>query len=265
MGDGREGWSELAALYDRTRALPGDGEHEVPLAVARRLAALGARRVLDLGCGTGRFALPLARTGLAVVGADRSSEMLAVLVGKRGDATLDVVRCDAAALPFRRAFDAVVFSHFLHLAPPMETLARELGRALRPRAHVVVVETNSGPRPATLRVTAIAKTLLEGRFEPWPQGDDSRDRTLLRELLAHLGGEEIDVATLGEWPHTTSLREVLDEVRRRVWWTFRVHTAEACARAADEAERRLVAEGADLDARVDEPAVVRLLVGRLRG
>ncbi len=263
MTDGRSGWDEMAADYDRTRALPGDGEHVVPLAVARRLAALGARRVLDLGCGTGRFAIPLARTGLAVVGADRSPEMLAMLLAKRGDAPLAVVRCDAEALPFARAFDAVVFSHFLHLAPPPDALARELRRVLVADAHVVVVDTTAGPRPATVRVLQHVIPQLVGSFEPWPTGDDSRDRRLLGDLLGRLGGVDIDVVPIDSYPQTTSLRECLANVRGRVWWTFHRHDAAACARAADVAEGRLVAEGADLDARVDEPVVVRLLVARL--
>lgn len=42
-----------------------------------RLAATGP--VLELGVGTGRLALPLAKTGLRVVGLDASSEMLSML------------------------------------------------------------------------------------------------------------------------------------------------------------------------------------------
>jgi SAM-dependent methyltransferase len=265
MSDGRAGWNEMAAGYDRTRALPGDGEHVVPLAVARKLAALGAGRVLDLGCGTGRFAIPLARTGLRVVGADRSPEMLSMLLAKRADAPLAVVRCDAEALPFARAFDAVVFSHFLHLVPSLETLGRELRRVLVPTAHVVVVDTSSGPRPASARVIELVRMQLDGTYERWPSGDESRDRSLLRKLLGHVGGDEVEVVPIDVYPATMSLREALDDVRARKWWTFRLREAAECARAADCAERQLVAEGADLDARVDEPVVVRLLVGRLRG
>jgi SAM-dependent methyltransferase len=264
MNDGRAGWSEMAAGYDRTRALPGDGEHVVPLALGRKLAELGVGRVLDLGCGTGRFAIPLARTGLRVVGADRSPEMLSMLLGKRADAPLAVVRCDAESLPFRRAFDAVVFSHFLHLAPPLETFSRELRRVLAPSAHVVVVDTSAGPRPATIRVLQHVMPMLVGDFKPWPTGDDSRDRRLLRALLASLGGDEIELFPVDSYPHTVSLRECLADVRNRTWWTFHRHDAAACARAADVAEERLLAESADLDARVDEPVVVRILVGRLR-
>jgi SAM-dependent methyltransferase len=53
-------------------ALPAEPE----LAVTLRYAS-GRPRVLDLGCGTGRIADPLAQAGHAVVAVDESAEMLA--------------------------------------------------------------------------------------------------------------------------------------------------------------------------------------------
>jgi ubiquinone/menaquinone biosynthesis C-methylase UbiE len=263
MRDGRAGWNEIAAVYDRTRAFPGDGERAVPAEIARTLRALGAARILDLGCGTGRYALPLARSGLRVVGADRSAEMLEVLQRKRADERLAIVRCDAEALPFRRAFDAVLFAHFLHLVPSIETLAGQLGRVLLPGAHLVLVDTSTGRSPAELRVLALVMPELGVPFAPWPAGDDSRGRRLLRELMGHLGAQETSVGETLSFPATRSLREALADVRARTWWTCRVHPEDAVLRAADAAERRLLAEGADLDDRHDAPVEVRLVLGRL--
>ncbi len=48
------------------------------------------RTVLDLGCGTGNHALPLAERGYAVTGVDRSSEMLAIARTKADAAGADV-------------------------------------------------------------------------------------------------------------------------------------------------------------------------------
>lgn len=263
MRDGRAGWDEMAAIYDSTRAFPGDGESVVPAEVARTLRALGATRVLDLGCGTGRYALPLTRAGLGVVGADRSAEMLDVLERKRAGTRVAVVRCDAEALPFRRAFDAVLFAHFLHLVPSLAKLAEELRRALLPGAHLVLVDTTTGRSPAELRVLALVMPQLGVDFKPWHSGDDSRGRRLLRELLGHLGGHETSAGPTLTFPAATTLRRTLDTVRSRTWWTCRVHPEDAVRRAADVAESRLVAEGADLDAPADDPVEVRLVVGRV--
>src|SRR5205814_1481574 len=50
------------------------GRRDVPL--WRRAAAKAGGRVLELGCGTGRISLPLARAGVDLVGIDRSAPML---------------------------------------------------------------------------------------------------------------------------------------------------------------------------------------------
>ena len=78
--------------------------------------ALVGARVLDLGCGTGRFALPMAeRLRFNVTGADASEGMLAQ--AKEKDVS-DVVRWDhqsADDLTYSaRSFDVVFMSHLLH-------------------------------------------------------------------------------------------------------------------------------------------------------
>jgi SAM-dependent methyltransferase len=60
---------EIAALYD---AVPFGADIPFYLDLAA-----GARRVLELGCGTGRLLLPLAEAGAQVVGMDASPAMLA--------------------------------------------------------------------------------------------------------------------------------------------------------------------------------------------
>lgn len=68
--------------------------------------------VLDLGCGTGSHAIPLAQRGYNVVGVDRSAEMLARAREKAnslalGD-TLSLHRCDIHQLDLQLQFDAVM-------------------------------------------------------------------------------------------------------------------------------------------------------------
>jgi SAM-dependent methyltransferase len=56
----------------------------------RRAAGGPVRRVLDLGCGTGNHALPLARRGYTVSGVDLSAEMLEVARRKAADAGVEL-------------------------------------------------------------------------------------------------------------------------------------------------------------------------------
>src|SRR5206468_5141617 len=72
--EGHEGWDEYAPFYDWENARTF-GRRDVPF--WRRLASSADGRVLELGCGTGRVSLPLARSGVRLVGVDRSAAMLA--------------------------------------------------------------------------------------------------------------------------------------------------------------------------------------------
>jgi SAM-dependent methyltransferase len=71
----------------------------------------GRGRVLELGVGTGRLALPLASRGVAVVGIDASAAMLARLQGKPGAERIDVRLGDMAEELPDGPF-AVVFAAF---------------------------------------------------------------------------------------------------------------------------------------------------------
>jgi len=100
--EGWEGWDQYAPFYDWENARTV-GRRDV--AFWRRVTAEARGPVLELGCGTGRVAIPLARAGVELVGIDRSAPMLARAV-KRGRAlakhepNISFVRGDIRALPF---------------------------------------------------------------------------------------------------------------------------------------------------------------------
>jgi SAM-dependent methyltransferase len=84
----------LARIYD---ALDPD---RTDLAAYLDLAGtLGASRVLDLGCGTGVFALLLADRGIDVVGVDPARASIDVAMAKPGGDRVRWIHGDATALP----------------------------------------------------------------------------------------------------------------------------------------------------------------------
>jgi SAM-dependent methyltransferase len=66
--------------------------------------------ILDIGCGTGRHAVELARAGYAVTGIDISAGMLreARAAAERGGVELELVEADATSFDLGRVFDAAV-------------------------------------------------------------------------------------------------------------------------------------------------------------
>ncbi len=84
----------LVAVYD---ALDGDrSDLDEYVAVAREV---GAQAVLDVGCGTGTFALRLAREGLTVTGVDPAAGSLRVAQSKPGAERVTWIHGDATRLP----------------------------------------------------------------------------------------------------------------------------------------------------------------------
>ena len=71
--------------------------------VIRALALKPGDRVLDLCCGTGRHAVPLARAGLEVTGLDMSEEYLELARSAAREAGVKVrfVQGDMREIPFR--------------------------------------------------------------------------------------------------------------------------------------------------------------------
>jgi SAM-dependent methyltransferase len=90
------------------------------LECARRwLDGSGGRDCLDLGCGAGRNALPLAALGYRVVGTDLAAPMLEAARGRIASDRLsvDLVRSPMTPLPFGdRTFDLIVAHGIWNLA-----------------------------------------------------------------------------------------------------------------------------------------------------
>src|SRR2546428_6035257 len=123
---GRISFDRVAAVYDETRGLP-----PTPMAKAIGVLAeeLQGKRVLEIGVGTGRYAVPLQKSGIEVIGVDIAPKMVARGLEK---GLRDVVFADGARLPFRDAtFDAVASNHVLHLVPDWRGVLGEAHRVLR--------------------------------------------------------------------------------------------------------------------------------------
>ncbi len=100
-----------------------------------RLGIPAGARVLDVACGTGNVAIPLARMGAAVTGVDIAPNLLAQARERAEAEGLQAVfdEGDAEALPYVDAsFDAVVTMFGAMFAPRPEVVASELARVLKP-------------------------------------------------------------------------------------------------------------------------------------
>lgn len=120
--EGWRGWDEYARFYDWENARTM-GRQDVGF--WRDFARREGGPVLELGCGTGRVTLPVARTGVPVVGVDRSAPMLEY--ARRRARRLAVaarprlVRADIRSLPFGSgSFSAIMAPYGI-----LQSLTRE--------------------------------------------------------------------------------------------------------------------------------------------
>jgi SAM-dependent methyltransferase len=112
------------------------GAYAADLPLWEELAARGDGPVLELGCGTGRVALHLARRGHTVVGLDRDPELLAALAERGNGLSLSTVEADARAFALDEPVALVLApTHLLQLLPDSdqrrESLA-SIAAALQP-------------------------------------------------------------------------------------------------------------------------------------
>lgn len=132
--------TDIPAAYDRAR---DHGPEALELwmdAVAAHMVGRSIQRILDLGCGTGRFSEGLAaRFNADVIGLDPSAKMLQIARDKQRDARVHYQRGRAEAIPLASASVDLVFMSmsFHHFDDPLAT-ARECRRVVRNDGTVVI-------------------------------------------------------------------------------------------------------------------------------
>jgi SAM-dependent methyltransferase len=131
-------------MSDAVEVETGAATGQLPFGAPELLAAVaGARRVLDLGCGSGRLTVALARAGAAVTGLDTSRERLEQARRRAGEGGVELELVEANMndpLPFGdESFDAATSRLVLMAAAdPADTL-RELRRVVVPDGRIATV------------------------------------------------------------------------------------------------------------------------------
>lgn len=143
-------FGRIARRYDlANHVLSGGADFLWRRRVARKVATLRPRRVLDLATGSGDLALAISRrlSDATIIGADFSPEMLAIA---RAKGLRETVVADALDLPFPDcAFDCVTVAFGLRNMADWSTALREMARVLVPHGHLLVLDF-SIPRPPLL-------------------------------------------------------------------------------------------------------------------
>lgn len=111
----------------------------------QRLPIPGGSRVLDVACGTGNTAIPLAKAGCIVTGVDIATNLLEQARARAAAEHLQVQfdEGDAEQLPYADdSFDAVTTMFGAMFAPRPEMVASEFARVLKPGGLLAMANWN---------------------------------------------------------------------------------------------------------------------------
>jgi ubiquinone/menaquinone biosynthesis C-methylase UbiE len=204
--------------YDAQRAHPPEVARQVGAAIAELVGPSG--RVLELGIGTGRIALPLAAAGCTVVGVDISAEMLDKLSHEPAvqEGRIELVHADICELPLTaREFDAVTAVHVLHLVPEWAKALTSAAAVMKPGGAVILGRDWVDPKSmAGSMQNAFRRAVID---QAGPQLKAPTGGKVIAETIVGLGfdpeyvGEHEVVAA--EWDITVSPAEFIAAVRRR--------------------------------------------------
>lgn len=173
-------FKDLAARYDAWYRTPlGAFAHALEEAAIFGLADVrSGERAIDIGCGTGIYALELARRGIRVVGLDASFEMIAIAREKFREAGLTGlwVCGSAEALPFRSASAdlALAVTSLCFVSEPDRAIA-EMRRLITPDGSVVLGELNRWSSWALVRrLKGLVADTIYNRAHFWSRRELAR-------------------------------------------------------------------------------------------
>jgi len=205
--EGYDRWSEI--YDDETNPLVMLEGPEL----ARALGEVRGLTVLDVGCGTGRHAVQLAKSGASVTGIDFSAGMLEKARAKPSAASVRFIHQDASApLPFApQSFDRVISCLVVDHVRELTTFFGELHRVCRDDGFIVV----SVMHPAMMLKG------VQARFRDPRTGEEVRPQSIDNQISDYVMGAlgaGLRIRRLSEFPAGQELVAKAPRAEKYLGW-----------------------------------------------
>lgn len=214
-------FDRAADYYDATRGFPEGVAPQIGAFIAEKLGFNQQTRLLEVGIGTGRIALPLAPYIGNITGLDISTQMMGKLLEKQADEPIELLVADAHQMPFNaNSFDATYITHVLHLVADPQQVLREIRRVTRPGQPFVHMRNKRGTTSAAMQKV----------IDAW----NAKTEHIVKRSVEWDGIDNVVTAVgytkqaehLLEFPTTVRVRDFFERVEKRQWSsTWRVDDA----------------------------------------
>lgn len=169
-----EGYDIYAADYDKRREFLDSFEKDE---IKRMLGDIKGKRILDVGCGTGRLMRFLVDQGAEVVAVDLSEEMLKK--ARKSFRTCEIVKADIRDLPFAdNSFDIVIGAFVIVHLKTLTEAFDEVYRVLKPEGEFIV--TNINQRKAPKIATKEGEIVIESYYHIPDHVNDALEESFFR-------------------------------------------------------------------------------------
>ena len=226
-------YAKIAGYYDKVRALSRESLN-FWLEVFSKFGGIKENsRVLDVGCGTGRFTIPLAtKTNASVYGLDSSSEMLEKARIKDKGSVVKWVQGRAEDLPFDDGhFDCVLTSYTIHHVDDMWKAIEEMYRVLKDQGRCVILTSSHGQirRSVLHEFPKIRKIDLE-RFPSVLK---------LKRMMTSSGFKAVHHHIIKSVKRLVPVEQYLDRVKKKPFSTLTLLTEDEFTDGLKEFEKRI--------------------------
>ena len=184
------------------------------LDLAERVAALGAKRVLETAAGTGIVSRAMARRlpgDCAILATDLNQPMLDHAVSQTKAVNVTYGQADAQALPFEdSAFDAVVCQFGFMFFPDKAAALAQVRRVLKPGGKFLFnvwdrLEANEFPHVTVTALNALYPDSPPQFLSRTPYGFN--DKAVLEKLVREAGFARVEIETMAKTSRAPSSRE----------------------------------------------------------
>lgn len=214
-------FDRVSDVYDATRALPPEISEQATDTILNIVSPTSETKFFEIGIGTGRIAVPIAKRGYSYTGIDISEKMLAELHRKLEGIShrLTAVKGDATALQFPdNSFDVGLTVHVFHLVSAWKQALAEIRRVLKPGSPYLythgTMDSNSANPNHNLILRQRWEDIIASYGYPLPRYGATEEE-VLAELRAQDASLEIVIAA--QWKSELTVSQSLENYQNRVY------------------------------------------------